>query len=222
MALPYGLVKSRVKSVAHPVGKPQGSETQYHLHIKVEVDGDDWDVAINVGTNDSDDLMTYKLVYDFHHAIIGTLKAAAPGLQTLTGQAALPALDFVRSDILDETGNWRDSDVMDGSEAAEPIPTLKRLLIGAQTQGQDIYIWGRLYQEGDGMHDIHMNQGSSGNHFRHVAGVDEDAHGKFIDHNDIWQDGAIVVDTGNNGWAAFFTRFNQQSLDNDDLGNPKT
>lgn len=32
---------------------------------------------------------------------------AQPGAQALTRQAALPALDFMRSDILADTGNWR-------------------------------------------------------------------------------------------------------------------
>jgi hypothetical protein len=38
------------------------------------VDGTKWDVAVNVGTNDADDLLKYKLIYDFHHPIIDTLK----------------------------------------------------------------------------------------------------------------------------------------------------
>jgi hypothetical protein len=40
------------------------------------------------------------------------------------GKAGLPALDFLRSDILANTGKWRDSDVMDGSELPEPAATL--------------------------------------------------------------------------------------------------
>jgi hypothetical protein len=32
-----------------------------------------WDSAINVGTNDSDDLLQFKLVYDFQHPFVQTL-----------------------------------------------------------------------------------------------------------------------------------------------------
>jgi hypothetical protein len=73
------------------------------------INGATWDIAVNVGTNDADDLLRFKLVYDFHHALTQTLTTVQPGAQELTGQAALPALDFMRSDILADTGNWRES-----------------------------------------------------------------------------------------------------------------
>jgi uncharacterized protein YukJ len=60
-----------------------------------------------------------------------------------------------------------------------------------------------------------MNQGSTGPHFRHDPGDDSN------DHNDIWQDGALMVDLGAGpGWAAYFAAFNQQAVPTDDLGNP--
>ena len=214
MTLAYGFVKSKVKSVAGL--KPSGhrSEIQYHVHLTLSVDGEDWDVAINVGTNDSDDLLTYKLAYDFHHPVIQILGAAAEGYSDLTDHDALPALDFMRSDVLTETGAWRVSDVMDGSTAAEPIPSILRLVNQAEAQGLDLYVFGRRYAEGDGIHDTHMNQGSSGDHFRHTAGDDS------TDHNAVWQDGGLMVDLGEAGWAAYFAAFQQQAVPTDPLGNP--
>lgn len=55
------------------------NEMQYQLHSTLEVTANDgsaqqWDSAINVGTNDSGDLLQYKLIFDFHHAIVTTLK----------------------------------------------------------------------------------------------------------------------------------------------------
>ena len=214
MTLTYGFVKAKVKAI--PGLKPSGhrSEIQYHVHLTLAVAGGDWDVAINVGTNDSDDLLKYKLAYDFHHPITATLSAAAEGFSDLTDKDVLPALDFMRSDVLNETGAWRPSDVMDGSNAAEPIPSVLRLAQQAKAQNLDIYVFGRKYTDGAGIHDTHMNQGSSGNHFLHKAGDDS------TDHNDIWQDGALMVDLGANGWAAYFAAFQQQAVPTDDLGNP--
>jgi hypothetical protein len=40
------------------------------------------------------------------------------------------------------------------------------------------------------------------------------------DHNDIWQDGAVLVDIGEPEWAAYFSAFNQQLVPTDELGNP--
>ena len=214
MALAYGFIKAKITS--EPKLKPSrhNTEIQYHLHFSMLVDGDKWDVAVNVGTNDDDDLLKYKLVLDFRHPIIQTLASAEAGSQDLTGQSALPALDFMRSDLLQNTGKWRDSDVMDGSEDAQPTLALSRLLSKAHKQNFDVYVFGRFYNTGDGIHDVHLNQGSTKG-FIHRPGNDSN------DHNDIWQDGAVMVDSGEPEWAAYFSAFNQQLVPTDDLGNPK-
>ena len=214
MTLPYGFAKATIVSSPVLQGSRRRSETQYHLHFGLSVNGADWDVAVNVGTTDSDDLLKYKLVYDFRHAVTATLPAAASGSQDLTGQSSLPALDYVRSDLLANTGDWRDSDVMDGSDLPEPVASLKRLLITAQQGHADVYVFGRFYSEGRGLHDTHLNQGSTGS-FLHRPGDDGN------DHNDVWQDGAVLVDLGQPEWAAYFAAFNKQLVPTDDLGNPQ-
>jgi uncharacterized protein YukJ len=189
------------------------SETQYHIHATVSGAGHDrWDTAANVGTDDSDDLLRYKIVYDFDHPIMKELRAARPGFTDLTGTRVLPALDFLRSDILTGTGPWRISDPMDGSEGVDPAASLARLQQKAQSVHADVYFFGRAYKSGGiGVHDIHMNQGSSGSFVN--DGV-SDAN----DHNDVWQDGAVIVDFGDKV-AAYFTSFIQQFVPTDDLGN---
>jgi uncharacterized protein YukJ len=102
---------------------------------------------------------------------------------------------------------------MDGSDQVEPTATLKRLLSRAHQENRDVYVFGRFYAEGDGIHDVHLNQGSTGS-FVHREGDDSN------DHNDIWQDGALLVDLGEPEWAAYFSAFNQQLVPTDDLGNP--
>jgi len=157
--------------------------------------------------------LKYKLVYDFHHPVIQTLEATAPGSAALTGTQALPALDFMRSDLLAETGKWRDSDVMDGSDAPEPCASLKRLFARARQQNLDVYIFGRFYTDGDGIHDTHMNQGSAKS-FIHRPDNDSN------DHNDIWQDGAVLINSGEPEWIDYFAAFTQQLVPTDNLGNP--
>ncbi|WP_322055090.1 DUF2278 family protein [Paraburkholderia bannensis] len=213
MSLPYGYAKGKIVSAPQLKSMRRPHETQYHLHFGVSVAGAQWDVAVNVGTTDADDLLKYKLLFDFRHEVLATLKEAASGSQDLTGQSALPAIDFERSDFLANTGNWRDSDVMDGTEAVEPVATLKRLLERAQQAGNDVYVFGRFYSEGDGVHDVHMNQGSKGS-FIHRPGDDSN------DHNDIWQDGALLVDLGEPQWALYVAAFDQQWVPTDNLGNP--
>ncbi len=214
MSLRYGFVKSKVKSVVGLKAAGHRSEIQYHVHLTLALPDGDWDVAVNVGTNDADDLLKYKLVFDFHHPIAAKLAQAPEGFNELTDADAVPALDFLRSDILAETGGWRLSDVMDGSDHAEPIPSIMRLVQRAQQGALDIFVFGRAYTSGRGIHDTHMNQGSSGAHFLHRQ--DDDS----TDHNDVWQDGALIVQLEENSWAAYFAAFEQQRVPTDDLGNP--
>jgi uncharacterized protein YukJ len=216
----YGFVKCKLASDQIPLKgstNHQTHETQYHLHPALSVsDGqggvEDWDSAINVGTNDSDDLVQYKIVNDFHHSITGTLQGSPDGFNELSDVQKLPALDFLRSDILAETGPWRSTDPMDGDESAEPIKSIKRMLVRAYNSHADVYLFGRLYdQGGSGIHDIHMNQGSQGKHFFN-DGSDKDG-------NLVWQDGAVIVDFGTS-WTAYFAVFTQQVVPTDNLGNP--
>jgi uncharacterized protein YukJ len=219
MAHTYGYLKCKIVSNPKLQSSRHGKETQYHLHSTLEITGADgktqqWDSAINVGTNDSDDLLRYKLIYDFQHSIIDTLKAAKSGFADLTGTHAEPALDFLRSDVLAGTGDWRDSGVMDGSTHVEPVASLLRLLQTAHQKKQDVYVFGRKYTDGLGVHDVHMNQGSQ-------APFLNDGKDDRNDHNDVWQDGGVLVDVQQPEFAAYFTAFTQQLVPTDNLGNPE-
>ena len=145
MTLPYGFAKATVAGAPRLTRKRMRRETQYHAHVPLDVGGAEWDVAVNVGTDDADDLLTYKLVFDYHHPLVEQLAAAAPGKTDLTGETRLPALDFLRSDILDETGAWRRSDPMDGSLHPEPVASIMRLLSAARDAGSAVYVFGRFY-----------------------------------------------------------------------------
>jgi uncharacterized protein YukJ len=211
----YGFLKGKVLSKekmvpSHHHGSP---ETQFHIHARIQGSGQDrWDTATNVGTDDSDDLLRYKIVFDFSHPILTQLRAADQGFTDLTGTHALPALDFLRSDVLPGTGPWRISDPMDGSEDVEPARSLANMLQKALAANADVYFFGRAFKSGGlGVHDIHMNQGSSGSFVNN--GV-SDAN----DHNDVWQDGAVIVDFGEKV-SGYFTSFIQQFVPTDDLGN---
>ncbi|SIO20011.1 Uncharacterized protein YukJ [Singulisphaera sp. GP187] len=222
MALTYGFVKCKVAGDPQLKSSPRPHEIQYHLHAALDVASrgggapEKWDIAINVGTSDSDDLLRYRLIFDFQSALRDTLKEATPGFHDLTGSTGPPALDFLRGDVLKATGPWRNSDVMDGTGHPEPTATLSRLLLNAKTNQYDVYVFGRTYKSGGlGIHDIHMNQGSRAPFLNN--GVDD-----RNDHNDIWQDGAVLVDLGTDQWAGYFTAFTQQTVPTNNVGNPES
>jgi hypothetical protein len=57
MTLRYGHVRAKVISVTGLKASRHRNEIQYHLHASMRVGAQTWDVAINVGTNDADDLL---------------------------------------------------------------------------------------------------------------------------------------------------------------------
>ena len=217
MTLPSGFVKAKLSSLPRLTSKPVHNggheELQYHLHVGLDVNGQSWDTAVNVGSDNASDLLKYKIVEGFQNPVAAALRAAQ-GAVDLTGKAAFPALDFLRSSILEGTGAWLDSDVLDGAaENKQPPAKLSALLSKAFHGKNDVYVFGRFYSEGNGIHDVHMNQGSRGRYI-HRAGTDGN------DHNDIWQDGALTIDFAGGGWVAYFSAFTGQTVPTDDLGNP--
>lgn len=60
------------------------------------------------------------------------------------------------------------------------------------------------FKPGNGIHDIHMNQGNSG---------------KWKSANGIYQDGALVIEYPNGKWRAFYLAFQSQTFDTDESGN---
>jgi uncharacterized protein YukJ len=196
-----------------PVFHAGSQELQYHLHFKLEVGDSIWDVAANVGTDNASDLLRYKALTNFAHPLVDAVRGK-PGVTDLTGVRAAPALDFLRGNLFTGTGGWLESDVLDGSDTQDPVATLKSALTRALEEQAPVFVFGRFYTHGgQGIHDIHMNQGSRGR-FVYRPGNDQN------DHNDIWQDGAVMIDFGEGSVFAYFAAFTQQTVPTDDLGNP--
>lgn len=73
---------------------------------------------------------------------------------------------------------------------------------GPETNKKDQYF---KFKPGNGIHDIHMNQGNSGQWKR---------------DNGVYQDGAIYVEFPNDKWVAFYLAFQSQSFATDNNGHP--
>ena len=73
---------------------------------------------------------------------------------------------------------------------------------GPKPDKQDRYF---RFLPGNGLHDIHMNQGNAG---------------KYRKDNGVYQDGALIFQYPGGAWLAFFFAFQSQSFQTDDQGNP--
>lgn len=212
--LPYGVLKGRVASKPRSqTALHHGQDVHYHLHAMIAAgEQGTWDMAINVGTNSPDDVLRYRFVEPFTHAILSQFEGLSPGYKSLE-QEGLPALDFLRSDIIPggvSTLGVNTAIQDDNPEASQPYAQLARLLVEATQTQAPIYIFGHPYSTGLGIHDIHMNQGSTGSYTQRGG----------REHNDVWEDGALLIQFPDR-WVALFTAFAGQRLPTDDqTGNP--
>lgn len=148
----------------------------------------------------------------------GLLQAAKTGYTRLASKPGGIALDFVRSGMVktktmkplppDQPGV--DNDLKDLLETA---------VVKAMGQaGAVVYAlgakWGPeegkadkyfKFAPGNGIHDIHMNQGNSG---------------KYKKDNGVYQDGAIYIGYPGGTWRAIYLAFQSQVFETDGSGNP--
>lgn len=145
MSLDYGFVKVKVMLVVKLKGLLYGSEIQYYVYLMLVLLVGDWDVVINVGINDVDDLLNYKFVYDFYYLVMQMFVVVVEGYIDLMVQIVLFVFDYLCSDILNEMGVWCVSVVMDGIEYLELILLLLWLVSVVQLQGFDVVVFGCIY-----------------------------------------------------------------------------
>ena len=146
------------------------------------------------------------------------LRALAHGYKKLASRPGGLAIDYVRSGLVtpksmkpvppDAPGV--DNDLKDLLEAA--------VVKAIREPGSVVYAFGAKwgpekrkadqyfkFLPGNGIHDIHMNQGNSG---------------KYKRDNGIYQDGALVVEYPGGKWRAFYFAFQSQTFTTDNAGNP--
>jgi len=146
------------------------------------------------------------------------LEGLKPGYTRLASRPGGIALDYVRNKWFkpssmkevppDEPG--ADNDLKDKVEDAvvRAVDQAGALVYafgqkwGPETARKDQYF---KFLPGNGIHDIHMNQGNSG---------------KYKRDNGVYQDGGLVFQYPNGRWLAFFLAFQSQSFKTDNQGNP--
>ena len=151
-------------------------------------------------------------------ALTGGLTALEVGYRKLASKPGGLALDYLRSGIV-KTASMKpvppdvpgaDNDLKDLLETA--------VIKAMKEEGSLIYAFGAKwgpekgmpdkyfkFSPGNGIHDIHMNQGNAG---------------KYRQDNGTYQDGALIIAYPGGKWRAFFFAFQSQVFKTDDKGNP--
>lgn len=152
-------------------------------------------------------------------AYLKKLRALAVGYTKLPSKPGGAAMDYVRA------GWFKPESMKEVPPDAPGVDNdLKDKLEDAVVKAMDragsvIYAFGEKwgpekgkpdqyfrFVPGNGIHDIHMNQGNSG---------------KYKRDNGVYQDGGLVIEYPGGDVLAFFLAFQSQSFETDDAGNPR-
>lgn len=191
-----------------------------HGHISFTDDsGREFDCAVNVSSLSPDSRLVYWFNTNFQHPITARLADLSREFRSLDGPLDQGpdglALDFLRDNLVRiQDGIILGHDGLGGKK--DILDYLDPILTQAKQASADIFLFGQLYwPKKDGIHDIHMNQGSAD--FTDASGRLR----RFSQQNGIWQDGGIILRFPDDGhWEAIFLGFASQASQTDDDGQP--
>ena len=206
----YGVLKG--KAIKSRMGKD-------HYQILMQDDNDTkYRVAVNVKSKEFPSEVLYLVSEDFKSENITKLQNLKSGFTEIVHNNPPIALDYYRGKLF----NFKDMIPLppiipgDDNDLNEKI---EHYIKEAIDNDAIIYAFGQRwgpennkpdkyfkFTPGNGIHDIHMNQGSIG---------------QFAKDNGIWQDGGILIHFENTQkWVGIFLAFQSQTLPTDENGDP--
>lgn len=209
----YGVLKGR------PINRRLGTNANAHYQVHL-IDGDDYRIAVNVRSKLAPSELEYLIDDPFSHPVTDGLPALPPGFHPLPRRPGGLALDYIRGNLFDRTRMrplpfdvpGPDNDLNEALDAlVRPALAEEDAMVytfgerwGPEPDTRD-KIFG--FRPGNGIHDIHMNQGNA-------VG--------FADQDGVWQDGAMLVHLPfADRWIAVFLKFQSQTWHTDDVdGHP--
>ncbi len=197
-----------------PISGALNKAARPHYLIEVDAGGVQWQVAFNVqsdtGSGSGSEVL-YKIDENWIPPDASALGSLPMGVTALAGLDKNPAIDYLRSRADGQPLVTRTQMTLlpvPGQAAARVLENavIQFLNQAIADPGGTIYAFGALYTTGQGIHDIHMNQGNPA--------------GDHSGDNGIWQDGLLVFQMpSQNKWAAVYIAFQEQVWNTDGDGN---
>ena len=204
----YGVLKGKA------IDMKNGQGSSPHFQVKIS-DDDLFRIAINVKSQVEPSTVLYYADDNFDHPILKELVELSFGFHDLESQPGGMALDFIRGNLFD-TENMKllppdlegpDNDLNElfhkYAEKAVAMENSETYAFGQRwgpEKERDKYFG---FKPGNGIHDIHMNQGNSK---------------EWRDDDGVWQDGGIIFHyPDEDRWVAVFLAFQSQSFHTDDV-----
>jgi uncharacterized protein YukJ len=206
----YGVLKGHVIEA-----QPETDDDTPHYQIHVVADTTHYRLAVNVKSQQSPSELLYLVDEDFRHPITAQLPETPPGFVPLPRQPGGLALDFIRGNLFDRLAMRPLPFNLPGpdNDLNEKINHYVQRAI--RDQNTVSYAFGERwgpeantadkvfrFRPGNGIHDIHMNQGNVG---------------RFVADDGVWQDGAFLLHfPTEQRWVALFLAFQSQAWHTDD------
>lgn len=206
----YGVLKGR----AIDTRREDGADTP-HYQVHMVAGEAHYRIAVNVLSQEAPSELLFLVEEQFKHPVTTQLVDLPHGFTRLASQPGGAALDFIRGNLF----NRQDMRELPPSEPGPDNDLSDRLeyyaLRAVREPDAVMYAFGERwgpesspdkifhFSPGNGIHDIHMNQGN-------VA--------RFASDDGIWQDGALLLYfPSTDQWVAIFLAFQSQSWHTDDV-----
>jgi uncharacterized protein YukJ len=207
----YGVLAARVLDRR----REGASDTpHYQIHLQ-DAGGTHFRAAVNVESQQSPSELLYFADDNFQHPVLALLPAAGTGWTALPSRPGACNLDFIRGNLFDpaamrllppdaggpdnDLADLLDHYVLRAIEDPESVLYVFGQRWGPEP-GKEDKVFG--FSPGDGVHDVHMNQGNSAS---------------FVRDDGVWQDGGLLLHfPGENRWVGIFLAFQSQGWHTDD------
>ena len=205
----YGILKGR------PIARRLGFGSSPHYQVHLVDDDDDYRIAVNVKSKQSPSELLYLIVENYLHPLVDELNALPAGFTPVERAPGGLALDYIRANLFrpdqmvplpfDVAGPDNDLNEKIDYHVQRALAEEDAAIYafgerwGPEANARDKYFG---FKPGNGIHDIHMNQGS----------VE-----KFKKYNGVWQDGGMLLHLpSEDRWVAVFLAFQSQCWHTDD------
>jgi uncharacterized protein YukJ len=158
--------------------------------------------SINVKSGSKLSELVFWKIENFLHPLTNGLRGLNHGFHPVLSKPGGLALDYIRSNVIDfPKGRILPHDQPGMQD--DIIDFIMPELQAAINRNATIYLFGEPYSDQEGIHNIHMNQGSQA---------------QFRKYNGVWQDGAVVIYyPDENLFTAIFLAFASQAVHTDEI-----
>jgi uncharacterized protein YukJ len=208
----YGLLKGR------PIDTQPGMGSSPHYQILISDDAALFRIAVNVKSKDHPSELLFYEVEDFQHPITASLEPLTPGFHPLKARSGEAALDYIRLNLFERADMRAVPHDREGPNNDLNEFLARHIEIAMGDEEAMVYAFGERwgpepdmrdryfgFLPGNGIHDIHMNQGN----------VEP-----WVKDDGVWQDGGLIIHypegNGRGRWVALFLAFQSQAWHTDD------